>query len=286
MAGPVPTRIRVDRDVKPAIRLAPGHGGNTRRTERRGWHQQRYSLREGGEHHIHHALRHIGGSPHGGRVFRRQDRAGGDGEARGAERAAIDRHLRKHMLERHQAHRLRRAVRNIHRPACGGRRAGEVEMHVAARDRQRQHDTERHVVHPVIVEPILHPVRAVRNVGDQRAHLGFGAVHHFGDATGQRRLAIFGHQRQQPTAARAEHVGHRRQITLDLRRQPDVGLDQLHQRRVVHAAVIQLERRDDHALLMDLGRRRGPAAGHAAAQIHPVPGVGEQRKEPSVDKHG
>jgi hypothetical protein len=93
-------------------------------------------------------------------------------------------------------------------------------------------------------------------------------------------------QRIEPTAADVENIAHRRQIASDLIGQTDVGGEHLHQWLVQLAGVVELHRRDDQPFLMNLGRLRRPAARHAAADVHPVTGAGQQREQFAVGEIG
>jgi hypothetical protein len=157
-------------------------------------------------------------------------------------------------------------------------------MHRIPVHRQLQADREGALVDAVVVEQVLRAVCAVWDVGDVGPHLLLGAIDHLPEALRDGLDAVALHQPVEPAPADREHVRHGHHVADDLVRQADIRAEHLHQSLVQPAALDEFHRRYYYAFLVDLRRLRRPAAGHAAADVHPVARVGHQREQPPVDE--
>ena len=143
-----------------------------------------------------------------------------------------------------------------------------------------QHDLERAVAHPVVVDPVGERDGLLGDVpAHERAERDARAV----DERGARRLVLVGAeavaQLDHARLRRAAPGDEREEIALVHVRRPGVVEDDVERRAVQDAALDDLDRRDPQALLPDRRRVVDLAAGDLAAHVHHVP---EHRREADV----
>ena len=235
------------------------HAGSTERGSGRALRDR---LRQRAEHDVEQAADDFEIAADRCRIFYVEQAPIRDVEFRRPERAAVHRHFGKDVLERDVAARQRCRQREVDRSARRVVGPGEIEVEIGTGFRQSQGEPHRFVDDAVIVEEIFELVGAVRDFRDVGAHLCFRSVHHFTDAVGEPLTAVALEQRVEASPTDIEHIAHRREIAGDLVWQSHVAGEHLHQLLVQLSAVVELHRRDDQSLLMDLGRVRCPAARH------------------------
>jgi hypothetical protein len=105
---------------------------------------------------------------------------------------------------------------------------------------------------------------------DRAAHARFGAVHKLGDRLANRGGAVAGHEPLDALGGLAARAEHRLVVAAALARAPHVAEDQIQHGLVRPAALDDLDRRDAHAFLEDLGRAPREAARAHPAHVAPV----------------
>jgi len=163
----------------------------------------------------------------------------------------------------------------VHRPAAGRARSGHVEEQLIALLGDLHADGERLVDHAVAVDLRGTFVDAVGNAGDLGPHLALSAVAHLGDGRAHDIGAIAVDQCSEAHLASGQCGGLGLDVADALVGNADVGQDD-GENLLVHLALLEeLHRRQAQPLLLDLGGAGGEAAGHHAADVGPVAGVGE-----------
>ena len=141
---------------------------------------------------------------------------------------------------------------------------------------------QRLVDDAVGIDERLALVDAVGDGRDLLAHLPRRAPLQLDDRGVDGRVAVAVEQRGEPRLPGRE----RRRLRLDvadaLVGDADVRQDDRQDLVVEHALLVELDRRQAQALLLDLGRVGREAARHHAAGVGPVAGVGEPAPEPAV----
>ena len=116
--------------------------------------------------------------------------------------------------------------------------------------------------------------------------MALGIRDHFIQAVGQHGRAITLHQSLDASVAHREHIHHGREVARDFGGQAHIGFEHGQQSVVQTALLIQLDRWDDDAFLVNLGGFGTPTTGHIAANVHPMAGGGEHGKQLATDKDG
>ena len=186
--------------------------------------------------------------------------------------------------DEHEGHGVRdRAVDESGDLRC---RAGEVERQIRAGDRRGAADGDVVPAHVVVIHVGLGAEGAGPPARDLRAYspLGVGDVVVERSAHGIDAVAI----QQLPRAALGQPAGpdHGVEIALDPVGQAVVGDEHVEHVAALLAALVELDRRDDHAVLPDVARPRVVAARDRAAD---VAHVGAHRREQdglAIMEHG
>ena len=242
-------------------------------------------LGHGAKHHVDDAADRLQVTTTGRGVLGRQHGARRNVEADRAKGATIHRHVRKDVLDGHIHRRQGGVARHVQRPDGARTGAGKVEVHLVTLDGDRHPHPQRCVDDAVVVHEIFIAVGAVGQLGDVGAHLALRVDDHLVQALGQHVAPVALDQGLDAPGADREHVGHGSQVAGNLVGQAHVGAKHRHQRGVEPASLVQLDRRDDDALLVHLGGARRPAAGGVAADVHPVAGGGHDREQFAFDKN-
>ncbi len=269
--------IPAPRRVVPAQREIAAGAGRRRR------HPVGQRLDQRGEDRLGDALADLGRAARDrARIARIEEGAADAPDLERLEGAGADRHLREDMPHRQVDRAERRRPHRVHRAPAGRARAREVEAQPGARALDRQPDRKRLVDHAVAVDPGHGLVAALGNLGDEGAHLLGGAGAQLADRQHHRVVAISVEQRRQPGLAHHQ----RRRLRLDvadaLVGHADVRADDGVDLRIQLAPLEEAHGRQAQPLLLD--RRGGgrEAAGHRAAGVGPVPGVGQPAPDPAV----
>ena len=220
----------------------------------------------------------------GRRPLHVDDGAGRRDHLDGPERALVQRRLRvEHRLHGDQHARRRNRGRRVDRERHLRRGAGEIGDHAVAFDGERQGQQQRlEAAAHERLEIVLVVARPVRYGGDAGAHARLGAVE----------IEAHGFQQRVDAIACADLVdalfrdAARRQAGLEIA-EPLVGNahvgEQEIERGLVHPPAFEdLQRRDADALLVDLGRLAGHAAGHHAADVGPVGAHRRKEDQPAL----
>jgi hypothetical protein len=164
-------------------------------------------------------------------------------------------------------------------------RAREIEAQTSLRDAHRHLDGHRVAAHPVVVEPAREAVLALRQLGDAiadaPARVGDDVAH--GAAHAVRALPTH----QVAHGVRAARVGGdlHAQVELALHRVARVRHDQPQEVGLQLARAHDTCNRNANAFLEDRARAAGNRAGHGAADVRVVSGVGRERDEPTLPEH-
>ena len=279
LGSAITARIREYTDeIAAAARMRAADRDDTNRTEKGRRCLVGNRLRKRTKHHVDDPAHWIEVAATRRRVFGRQQGARRHVETDRAEGSTVDRDVGEDVLDRDVTRGQGRVARHVLRSTRLRAGAAEIKMHLLALDGDRQAHRNRLVDDAVVVDPVLEAVGAIGQVGDVGAHLALRIGDHFIEALAEHLAAVFLDQRLDAAVADGKHVGHRRQVAGNFGRQAHVGADERNDGAVQLAFFVQLDRRDDDAFLVDIGRLWAPAAGHVAAHVHPVAGGRHDRE--------
>ena len=185
------------------------------------------------------------------------------------------------MKHARRRHRRRRVDREGHLR----RGAGEIGDHPVAFDGERQRKKQRlEAAAHECLEIVLVVAGPVRHGGDAGPHARLGTVEIEADGLQQRVDAIAGADLVDALLRDAAGGEARLEVAEPLVGNAHVGEQEV-ERGLVHPPAFQdLERRDADALLVDLGRLAGHAAGHHAADVGPVGAHRRKEDQPAIAK--
>ena len=163
-------------------------------------------------------------------------------------------------------------------PFTWGAAAGPVHQHVVAglgdADAQRDGLAD---LHTIVVDMVLEAPFPVRQVAQRGAGQPLGIVQQLVHVEARLRQARARHQLLEGPLGDGAGRQLRPQVAEHFYGYPHVALDQQVQRGVRHAALVEPQRRDAQAFLVDLRAVRGVRARHPAAHIGVVADGGGDR---------
>ena len=165
----------------------------------------------------------------------------------------------------------RRGVRAVHEALAQAVAAREVEDQLVALDRRIAPDGHVLVEDGAVV--VRGRLAGERPVGDRqqlRADAGLHPIQHLVDALEHAVLAVLVEHRDDPVIGDLERRHQGVVVDLHALREPDVVPDQLQDVRPLHAAVVDLDRRDHDPLGVDVVAVREVPARERAAGVHLV----------------
>ena len=164
---------------------------------------------------------------------------------------------------------------------------GEIDLQVAASLGDAGADVDVLELVAVVVEERLALVDAILPPGDDGAHLTLGAVEHGRDRRVRRLRAELGEQLPKPPLADTRRADHGREVAAEIARMAHVEHDHLVDVLAPPALLVEFQRRNADALLVDLGSAGvvGPVRG--AADVALVRAVDRPEHQPVAveDRH-
>ena len=158
--------------------------------------------------------------------------------------------------------------RAVDRPLHLRRRPGPVGVKAVAFLAQRHEQPDRlAAVDAVVVDPVLEAGLAVRQIAQRRPGQALGIVDDLLQIEARGGRAVLAHQIDELALRDVAGRELGAQVAEELDRQAHVLFQKREQRFVARAPVVEAERRNPHALLIDLGRIGGIGAGDPAADI-------------------
>ena len=251
------------------------------------WHAAGQGLGHGAEHGLADAESGQPAGRHRRRVLRVDEAALGRGDVEGAEEAAVGLDGRVDEALHHGVD-VGLGVGEVGVDAALGLRRGAVEVHknfIAVYP-----DVDVYVyglgVDAVVVYVVNEVPLALRQRGNLGAGEGLGSVENVGHVALHFLKTVFVHQPQQVALAESDGGEESLHVAEDFVGNADVLLQDAPDSPVQLALLVELEGREDEALLVDFGVVAGVAASHAPADVGLVADAAAPAHQDIVDEDG